>query len=1397
VLVADLVGDEAVKEVFVAPISDLIVMKVDEALSPLPISELWLSPRVLLLKSKTGGFFDASTTVAVGLRMKWVGEAAPTTAVVEKPALIVNELFHPWYDWAAFEDKSCSARTDVVMFETTTDGVGSSVTLACCCEMEAEARTDPIAEVALLWVDGVGTPSSVALECCCELMVENSGTVAVALPGTDSVDIASGVTLKICCDKVPDGILDPIGEVALVATDSVGTASSVDLDCCCEIVARVCGDAAGTVVLLETDSVGTVSSVPLRSCCELGVEDSRGDPDELANVIALVLVDSPETETMGDMPPALGVAVVALAMEVVDRLEPARFEDTVDEAHVWTPVSVELEDPIVLGPCGTVVAEIPDETTSITVLLRDGEANDVGEADDWMLVVAEAKTPEVLELPTGAADVVTKGTRVDTPFDAGGDKVKVPEIVEKADGVNVAVALTEAGLSNPPEKVDGDTPSRVLLTEEGEPDVSGSATTKLLVSTLGEAVLSLDDESAAEFSPMVLGIVVEGNRGVCSFNVALNVDKLVPGLLVTDCGAGVAESTFEPDSDAKIGPPDPDDTRLGLLIEPEDTVEETKVDWGGAGIWADVALGGMLDDGSPERTEDDITEDNPDDGEVLGWSIGVWVSVGFGTMLDNDDCWEIEGDKTAEGMVADVMLGWGIGSWVNVGLGRLPEDDSSWLAEDSTTEENPGVDEMLVGSIGVWTDVGLGALLANDTCGATEDDTTGERAITDNVLDWGNGARVDVRTDRMLGDGSSRTVEDSTTERDMLADAVLDWVVGSWVDNELGTVLNDGTCWTLEDSKMEADTAKELPDAVDALDWDIGTCWTTEDDLTEEDTAKELPDVVDALGWDSGICWATEDDPVEADPAEEMLDEADAPDWVNGSCWVVDDTMEEAIAKELPDVVDTIDWGTGAGTVAELGPLLEDDTCWAIEDGPTDEDPMIEDDALRDNALDGGVGICIDVGPGSTLEDGTCWAIEDEPTEEDPTVGDEAVHDNALDRVVGICMDVGPGSTLEVGSCWAAELEATENEAIGDGVFEADALNWAINVCADADLDTALEDTVGDAIVPDDAPGWAIDVSLCTTLEGTAEDGLVPKDALGWAINVWVEVGLCPTLEDTAGDGTSLDDALDSDIDNWRDVGLGTTLENTIEDGALLDNALDRGIVAWKDVGFGTPLDGSCWATDVDAMDAEICEDSPSELEPDDTMIGLAWGGGSFCASDDNGVGGSVRWDEAGASCVTDAFCAELATAEVAGICELDAASCCELFELDCCCVNDGTCVDCELIVSTKLEDGSMRFDVIGSMVTDGDPSGLGNKLRVDVTTTTTEELLSLSEAEIDWRCSVVELELRTIGEGSRGVVDGVEVLVSFRHGWFCRLKMGDSTLFLGARSLPSAKKCQYYFEQV
>jgi hypothetical protein len=56
----------------------------------------------------------------------------------------------------------------------------------------------------------------------------------------------------------------------------------------------------------------------------------------------------------------------------------------------------------------------------------------------------------------------------------------------------------------------------------------------------------------------------------------------------------------------------------------------------------------------------------------------------------------------------------------------------------------------------------------------------------------------------------------------------------------------------------------------------------------------------------------------------------------------------------------------------------------------------------------------------------------------------------------------------------------------------------------------------------------------------------------------------------------------------------------------------------------------------------------------------------------------------------------------------------------------------------------------------------------------------------------VVELELRATGEVSRVVVDGVEVLVSLRHGWFSRLKIGDampSTLLLGACSLPSAKK--------
>jgi hypothetical protein len=114
-----------------------------------------------------------------------------------------------------------------------------------------------------------------------------------------------------------------------------------------------------------------------------------------------------------------------------------------------------------------------------------------------------------------------------------------------------------------------------------------------------------------------------------------------------------------------------------------------------------------------------------------------------------------------------------------------------------------------------------------------------------------------------------------------------------------------------------------------------------------------------------------------------------------------------------------------------------------------------------------------------------------------------------------------------------------------------------------------------------------------------------------------------------------------------------------------------------------------------------------------------------------------VPWDDADSSCVTDDFCAELATAELAGIGELDAASCCELWklaevELDDCGVNDGTCVVvCEPIVATESEDTSLRFDVIGPMVADGDPSGLENKLRVEVPTTT-EELLSLSEAKVE-----------------------------------------------------------------
>ena len=58
------------------------------------------------------------------------------------------------------------------------------------------------------------------------------------------------------------------------------------------------------------------------------------------------------------------------------------------------------------------------------------------------------------------------------------------------------------------------------------------------------------------------------------------------------------------------------------------------------------------------------------------------------------------------------------------------------------------------------------------------------------------------------------------------------------------------------------------------------------------------------------------------------------------------------------------------------------------------------------------------------------------------------------------------------------------------------------------------------------------------------------------------------------------------------------------------------------------------------------------------------------------------------------------------------------------------TCVVDEPTIAADVEDTSLRFDVIGPMDSDGDPSGLEDKLRVGVPTT--EVSLSLFEDDVD-----------------------------------------------------------------
>lgn len=80
---------------------------------------------------------------------------------------------------------------------------------------------------------------------------------------------------------------------------------------------------------------------------------------------------------------------------------------------------------------------------------------------------------------------------------------------------------------------------------------------------------------------------------------------------------------------------------------------------------------------------------------------------------------------------------------------------------------------------------------------------------------------------------------------------------------------------------------------------------------------------------------------------------------------------------------------------------------------------------------------------------------------------------------------------------------------------------------------------------------------------------------------------------------------------------------------------------------------------------------------------------------------------------------------------------------------------------------------MIGPLEADGDgnPSGLGNKLRVEVPSTGG----AFSLFELGFCGSAEELELKTTGDGSLVGVDGIEVLVSFRQDWPCRFRTSDA----------------------
>jgi hypothetical protein len=211
----------------------------------------------------------------------------------------------------------------------------------------------------------------------------------------------------------------------------------------------------------------------------------------------------------------------------------------------------------------------------------------------------------------------------------------------------------------------------------------------------------------------------------------------------------------------------------------------------------------------------------------------------------------------------------------------------------------------------------------------------------------------------------------------------------------------------------------------------------------------------------------------------------------------------------------------------------------------------------------------------------------------------------------------------------------------------------------------------------------------------------------------------------------------------------------------------------------------STWLDDEDTSGGGVEVGVPgitAELEAKDTTIWVDPREGSSCAGVDVGVG--VRKDTRDSSCTVD-DCAGLAADSLTEVACPDEGYCGGPWKLakvvvSCCCCADDTCVLCELMAATEDGETSWFVDVIGPLDADGDPSGLENKLRVEVPST--GNTLSLVETSVDFCGSAEELKLRTTGDGSLVGVDGIGVLVSFRQVGPCLLRIGNAIPSISCR---------------